>query len=58
MTSLNDNVTRMKEGWNYIYYITGERNKVIENSPFLEKLKKKGHGVLSMVDAIGTLQVK
>jgi molecular chaperone HtpG len=51
-TTLKDYVTRMKEGQQTIYYITGENKKNLENSPFLEEAKRRDVEVIFMVDPI------
>ena len=45
MTSLDEYVSRMKEGQKHIYYITGQKRDQLEKSPFIEKLLKKGYEV-------------
>jgi molecular chaperone HtpG len=51
-SSLREYVDRMKETQESIYYITGESKATVENSPFLESLKKRDLEVIYMTDPI------
>ena len=52
MISLREYVDRMKENQKEIFFITGESQKAIDSSPFIETLKKKDYEVLYMTDPI------
>jgi len=58
MSSLKDYVSRMKENQKCIYYITGETREAVENSSFVERLRKRGYEVLYMVDPIDEYAVQ
>jgi len=58
LTSLKDYVSRMKENQKSIYYITGECRDVVQNSAFVERVKKRGMEVIYMVDPIDEYAVQ
>ena len=51
-TSLDDYVSRMKEGQEDIYYLTGERLETLRGSPQLEGFAKRGIEVLLLCDHV------
>jgi molecular chaperone HtpG len=50
--SLKDYVGRMKESQKDIFFITGESRSSVQNSPFIETLRKKDVEVVYMIDPI------
>lgn len=54
-TTLDDYVSRMKEGQDAIYYLTGPSIESLRGSPHLELFKAKGYEVLLFADGIDEL---
>ena len=54
MTSLKDYVSRMKENQKSMYFITGESKDAVENSAFVERLRKRGYEVCSSGNGSGS----
>ena len=52
LTSLAGYVKRMKPKQEHIYYLAGTSYKEVANSPFVERLIKKGYEVLYLSDAV------
>lgn len=50
--SLEDYLSRMKEGQDKIYYVTAENYAAAKNSPHLEIFRKKGVEVILMTDRV------
>ncbi|MBM7416309.1 molecular chaperone HtpG [Rhodococcus sp. PvP016] len=51
-TTLAEYVSRMKDGQDAIYYMTGESRQQVENSPHMEAFTAKGLEVLILTDAV------
>lgn len=57
-TGLEEYVSRMKEGQEKIYYVSGEGRSAAEMSPCLEGMKKKGYEVLYMVEPLDEIAMQ
>lgn len=52
MTSLNDYISRMKEGEKDIYYLTGKREEILRKNPLVQSYVSRGFEVLLLTDEI------
>ncbi|AGL17897.1 molecular chaperone HtpG [Actinoplanes sp. N902-109] len=57
-TTLAGYVSRMKEGQEEIYFMTGETRAQVENSPHMEAFKAKGYEVLLLTDPVDEIWVE
>ncbi|OQY07477.1 MAG: molecular chaperone HtpG [Fusobacteriia bacterium 4572_132] len=58
MTTLAEYVSRMKEGQDKIYYVTGKDQKSIVKIPQMEQLKEKGYEVLYLFDKVDEFAIE
>ena len=52
VTSLKDYISRMKENQKDIYYITGDSRQVVDQSAFVERVRKRGFEIIYMTEPI------
>ena len=58
LTDLDGYISRMKEGQDTIYFMTGKSREAIENSPHLEAFKDKGYEVLILTHPVDEIWVQ
>ena len=52
LVTLNEYVSRMKEGQDNIYYACGENNQKLDNMPQVEAIKDKGYEILYLTEYV------
>jgi molecular chaperone HtpG len=57
-TTLADYVSRMKEGQDEIYFLTGESRSQVENSPHMEAFQAQDYEVLILTDQVDEIWVE
>jgi molecular chaperone HtpG len=58
LTTLRQYLERMKEGQQHLYYMTGESQSIIENSPHMEAFRAKGFEVLLLTDPVDEMWIE
>jgi molecular chaperone HtpG len=58
LTSLKDYLSRMKEGQETIYFMTGSSREAVAQSPHLEAFRDKGYEVLYLTDPVDEIWVQ
>jgi molecular chaperone HtpG len=58
LTTLQEYISRMKEGQEAIYFLTGASRQAVERSPHLEAFREKGYEVLFLTDPVDEVWVE